>query len=110
MLRSAAIDHENVVRFPGAGATADDALTALTAFADDLDRALDGPFEDDGDARALWVALLDATRKLCQRRELDRAAGAFAVLETMLAELDHGHAPTALQPKKTPATPTVSVR
>jgi hypothetical protein len=46
------MDHDNVVRFPGTGAAADDALTALTAFADAiLDRlvhnayriALDGP-------------------------------------------------------------------
>ncbi len=104
------MDDENIVPFPGTGATADDALTALTAFADDLDRALDRPLQDDGDARALWVALLDATRKLCQRRDLDGAAGAFAVLEAMLAELDRGHAPTALQPRKISATLSVSAR
>lgn len=46
----------------------------------------------------MCVAILDATRRLCQRRDLDRAVGAFAMLETMLAELDRGHAPTVLRP------------
>lgn len=48
----------------------------------------------------MWVAMLDATRRPCQGRDLDQAAGAFAVLEKMLVELDRGHAPTALKPSR----------
>jgi hypothetical protein len=39
-----------------------------------VERALALPFDEDADARAVGVAMLDARRRLCQRRDLDRTA------------------------------------